>query len=109
MRLYHSWKDLCGVEGGGTNTAADCEGRLIIGQKKSQDDVETFHYGQSGMTKLLKGTTCVYLMEKLSILLALCKIWYANHVCGDFTAFPNRDYQTMLSREDNAMVSGRWF
>lgn len=40
MRLYHSWKDLCDEK---KKNAADCDGRLIIGQKKSQDYVEMFY------------------------------------------------------------------
>lgn len=34
--------------------------RLIGGQKKSQDHVEMFNYGQSRMTKLLERVICVF-------------------------------------------------
>ncbi len=43
----------------GKNIAADCGGRLIVGQKKSQDRVGMFNHGQSRMTKLLEETSCV--------------------------------------------------
>jgi len=56
MRLYHSWKDLCGE---GEKNAADYGGRLITGQKKSQDHKETLYSGQSDMTDELS-TSCVF-------------------------------------------------